>query len=284
MFLSAQVTRQKTHMSVQEIQSKLKEISNELDKVSRGDDRYLELLTQEHRIIRDEDRLVSQLSEMEELERSYFQCLSSALRESHEKERIRTERTKYWSLTGSVIGVVLGIIGTSLNNYLKMKELRHIVRSQAEEGKDTRLMVEKLSNSLASYNSNMTSLLRNVNTDEGMSISDVFTKIPVTSSVFDLKNVEERNDDMKAVLCEIREVLKHQSAAAAASQDTAALARDEQNVVEEVTLKNLQLVVQDSEKRIESKMKTYALYTTSAVCATFSIAMLPVCYYLFGSS
>ena len=273
-------------MSLQEIQSKLKEISNELDKVSRGDDRYLELLTQEHRIIRDEDRLVSQLTEMEELERSYFQCLSSALRESHEKERIRTERTKYWSLTGSVIGVVLGIIGTSLNNYLKMKELRHIVRSQAEEGKDTRLMVEKLSNSLASYNSSMTSLLHNVNTVEGTSISDVFTKIPVTSSVFDLKNVEERNGDMKAVLCEIREVLKQQSAAAAAaaSQDTAALAREEQNAVEEVTLKNLQLVVEDSEKRIESKMKTYALYTTSAVCATFSIAMLPVCYYLFGSS
>ena len=89
---------------------------------------------------------------------------------------------------------------------------------------------------------------------------------------------------MKAVLCEIREVLKQQSAAAAASQGTTALARDEQDVVEEVTLKNLQLVVEDSEKRIESKMKTYALYTTSAVCATFSIAMLPVCYYLFGSS
>ena len=34
--------------------------------------------------------------------------LSACLRESHEKERERGERTKYWSIFGSIIGAAIG--------------------------------------------------------------------------------------------------------------------------------------------------------------------------------
>ena len=42
-------------------------------------------------------------------ERTAFVQFSSAVRLSHEKERSRAERTKYWSIIGSVSGTILGM-------------------------------------------------------------------------------------------------------------------------------------------------------------------------------
>ena len=50
--------------------------------------------------------------------------LSNAVRNSHEKERAQAEKTKYWSVLGSVIGACIGIIGTTINNRMRMRELR----------------------------------------------------------------------------------------------------------------------------------------------------------------
>ena len=44
----------------------------------------------------------------EDLERRHFMEYSSAVRLSHEKERSRVERTKYWSIIGSVSGTIIG--------------------------------------------------------------------------------------------------------------------------------------------------------------------------------
>ena len=52
--------------------------------------------------------------------------LSNAVRNSHEKERAQAEKTKYWSVIGSVIGACIGIIGTTINNRMRMRELRSI--------------------------------------------------------------------------------------------------------------------------------------------------------------
>jgi len=41
-------------------------------------------------------------------ERTLFVEYSAAVRLSHEKERSRVERTKYWSIIASVSGTVLG--------------------------------------------------------------------------------------------------------------------------------------------------------------------------------
>lgn len=44
----------------------------------------------------------------EHAERQQFIAYSSAVRLSHEKERARVERTKYWSIIASVSGTVFG--------------------------------------------------------------------------------------------------------------------------------------------------------------------------------
>lgn len=66
-----------------------------------------------------------QLCEKEE--RDCFAFLSAAVKESHEKERAQAERTKYWSVIGSIIGTVIGVFGSSVNNEFKMRELRKLV-------------------------------------------------------------------------------------------------------------------------------------------------------------
>ena len=49
-------------------------------------------------------------------ERECFSTLSNAVRDSHEKERAQAEKTKYWSILGSILGTCLGILGTTINN------------------------------------------------------------------------------------------------------------------------------------------------------------------------
>lgn len=48
------------------------------------------------------------LDVIEEKERDTFMQLSAAMRDSYEKERARVERTKNWSLIGTVVGAIVG--------------------------------------------------------------------------------------------------------------------------------------------------------------------------------
>ena len=55
-------------------------------------------------------RLQNAIEEVEENERDAFLKLSASMRDSYEKERARVERTKNWSLIGTVIGTIIGIV------------------------------------------------------------------------------------------------------------------------------------------------------------------------------
>ena len=50
----------------------------------------------------------TELDVVEEKERDSFWELSGAMRDSYEKERARVERTKNWSLIGTVVGAIAG--------------------------------------------------------------------------------------------------------------------------------------------------------------------------------
>lgn len=127
LFIAAQEQRRENQTSLNDVQSQLKSLRTELERTPRGDDKYLELLTEEHKIIKEEFSLVSDIQRLERLEREKFSKLSRAVRDSHEKERAQAEKTKYWSVLGSVIGTCLGVFGTTVNNRLRMRELRQIV-------------------------------------------------------------------------------------------------------------------------------------------------------------
>ncbi|XP_030061656.1 mitochondrial potassium channel [Microcaecilia unicolor] len=114
-------------------QVKLKEIRDRLDRVSREDIQYLELATQEHRLLQEEKRLRTSYINAEDSEREKFSLFSAAVRESHEKERTRTEKTKNWSIIGSVLGAVIGVLGSTYINRVRLQELKSLVL-EAQKG------------------------------------------------------------------------------------------------------------------------------------------------------
>ena len=64
-------------------------------------------------------------------------------------ERLRQEKTKYLSVIGSIIGALIGIIGSSINNAMKMKEFKNIVLSsiQAQQLSSSGYMAEGIGKS-----------------------------------------------------------------------------------------------------------------------------------------
>jgi len=123
---------------------KLKELHAALDKVQRGEERYLTLLTEEYEVLREEKQINAALTDAEQTERESFAALSSSVRESHERERARAERTKYWSIIGSAIGATIGIVGTTVNNYRRTQELKSLVRDSASGGAELNHNVSEL--------------------------------------------------------------------------------------------------------------------------------------------
>ena len=131
LFVTSQDDRRETQRLINEVDGKIKNIRTELERTYRGDDKYLELVTEEHAVLKEEHMLKEQLSIREREEREAFSKLSRAVRDSHESERAQAEKTKYWAILGSIIGTSLGILGTTINNRLRMRELRQIVRDAA---------------------------------------------------------------------------------------------------------------------------------------------------------
>lgn len=114
-------------------QTRLKEVRDRLDRVSREDNQYLELATLEHRMLQEEKRLRAAYLRAEDSEREKFSLFSAAVRESHEKERTRAERTKNWSLIGSVLGALIGVAGSTYVNRVRLQELKALLL-EAQKG------------------------------------------------------------------------------------------------------------------------------------------------------
>ncbi|CAK5064305.1 unnamed protein product [Meloidogyne enterolobii] len=128
----AQQDRREKQSEIRLVQNKLKEIHSELDRTLRGEDKYLRLITDEHAAIKKEREMMNIYEELETKEREAFNVLSNKVRVSHEREREREERTKYWSLIGSLFGALLGILGTTIATELRMKHIREMIPSGQE--------------------------------------------------------------------------------------------------------------------------------------------------------
>jgi len=142
-FISSQEERRGAQREIAVNQNKLQDIHAELDRIPIGDDKFLGLITQKHAIIKDERRLKEGFKQFEKNERENFAALSHTVRDSHEKERAQAEKTKYWSIIGSILGTMLGIFGTSVNNRMRMKELRNLVEEATVKNPST-LSIEEI--------------------------------------------------------------------------------------------------------------------------------------------
>lgn len=290
-FLDAQQKRRQQQVELQSLQLKLRTIHTDLDKTSRGDERYLELLTEEHKILRSENSVTTNLENEEENERGCFAALSSAVRESHEKERQRTERTKYWSLIGSVTGVVLGIVGSSLNNYLRMKEMRRIVTDQAKDNVELQSVIRKVSDAVVQEKYELQQLVSQVKTGSGIDtdpetivlhkLKELVNQIiqTVEESVIqhdsvgqNLRILLQKNDEFSKDIIEVKQSLRSLHVYNQTDEPTCV-----------IPLGGLEEALEKSEKTFQAKLKSNTIWTVTIIYAGFALTM-PVLFYLFKSN
>lgn len=129
-FMAAQEQRRDLGKQVANIEARLKELHAEMQNTMKGDEKYLHLCTEEHKLIIQERALRQLFSDAEREERELFATMSAAVKLGHERERAHAERNKYWYIVASMLGTVLGIAGSTINNRLKMAEFRDMMEQQ----------------------------------------------------------------------------------------------------------------------------------------------------------
>lgn len=135
-FMVARGMVREAHASLEALQVRLKEVRDRLDRVSREEAHYLELATLEHKLLQEERRLRTAYENAESSEREKFSLFSAAVRGSHEKERTRAERTKNWSIIGSVLGALIGVMGSTYVNRVRLQELKNLLL-EAQKGPES---------------------------------------------------------------------------------------------------------------------------------------------------
>lgn len=101
------------------LKSRLSTVRDKLESTARSSEIYLQLVTDEHKLLREQLTLEVQLSQLKDKEQETFDCMSKLLRQSHELERLRQERSKYWqiiSITLSLAGSLVALIAQRVRN------------------------------------------------------------------------------------------------------------------------------------------------------------------------
>ncbi|KAK7482799.1 hypothetical protein BaRGS_00025965 [Batillaria attramentaria] len=280
-FLATQEERRQQQQTLETIQSRLRAVSAELEKTNRADERYLDLVRNEHSIIREENDVVSNIRNLEKAERESFAVLSSALRDSHEKERARAEKTKYWSIIGSIVGAIIGITGTTINNYLKMKELRGIVTSAGQNSEDLRNLSVELCKTVSVQSQKMDSLLVDLHASaaDGNNPRAAVTleRIKFSPTASDLQQQTEKillalksqEENLDSEIREIRRLL---------GIEKSQMMKGDDNVV--YVGPEVESMMRRTEENLERKIKYSALATATFVYGALALT-LPIVFSFF---
>lgn len=272
-FAHSQSDRRVQQNLIQNIQYRLKDVHLELDKVSRGEDRYLKLVTKEHAIIKEETTALAEFSLLEKLERDQFHVLSTAIRESHEKERAYAEKTKYWAVIGSIIGAIFGIIATMVSNHIRLKELEGMVADSG--GGQLQNLIIELSSSLKSQYNVMQSFvddLKSILKSQAAGTTLLFDSQPIGGAELEAKTreildtVDRQEEKVAKDMKEIKALI-----AARAKKDT-----DVQVVY---VAPEVQELIEETQEDIEWKIKLHSLATVVLIYGSIALT-IPILFNL----
>lgn len=116
----------------EQIQDRLKVLYARKTQAYQAQKRDLAMLTaivgDEDLLLREEENAHLKLESCREGEKQCFEDLSNAILESHEKERAQSQRMKYYSTVGSVLGAVFGFLGSNL--FLRREVRKHDQRQE----------------------------------------------------------------------------------------------------------------------------------------------------------
>ncbi|XP_067854634.1 mitochondrial potassium channel [Heptranchias perlo] len=287
-------------------QLKLKEVRDKLDRVSREDSHYLELATQEHKLLQEERRHRTAYENAEELERETFALFSAAVRESHEKERTRAERTKNWSVMGSVLGAMIGVLGSTYINRVRLQELKTLLLEaqkgpiNLQEALKEQASVHQLQNKeLNTLVTNLKELVhegdavqqagkeataKQGKTESALKLDPVMVALKEQASSSKqtsaaLEGLEQKLKGLQQALGKVASDIKTVKVVTQTKPSqtiSSGLMQDRQILATE----NVIIGLEETEKRLESHIRKNTVYNTVLTYAAFALT-LPVLYVLF---
>ena len=269
------VERRALQQQIMQLHSKLKELHAALDKVQRGEERYLTLLTEEYEVLREEKRINAALTDAEQSERDTFATLSSSVRESHERERARAERTKYWSIIGSAIGATIGIIGTTVNNYRRTRELKSLVRDSASGGAELNRTVSELIRETQQQQESIKTMMSNLKIAAGGSPDVKLLAIPESPNLEEISSMMRKNNvRLEKEITDVKQMIVAISAGkpVGSSQPSVVYVGPE-----------VQELLDHVEESLEMKIKSSAVASSVALYVS-SIITAAVLYIVFAGS
>ena len=232
--------------------------------------------------------LTLQLNLLEDDERHKFAVLSSALRTSHERERERTERTKYWSLIGSLVGAFIGIVGTSINNYLRMRQMRNIVQDTADDGVTLREIVTELSGTMHRQHQQLQVFvndLRNMVSPDSSPVNlQTLSESDVRTDVMTSEQLEKHTKEIMTVVQQqeqlVEREMKDLKQALSIATQSGQVSPDGQGGMIVYVGPEIEDLLTDTEKNLEWKMKVNALWTVTLLYGALALT-IPVLYNMF---
>ncbi|KFQ19632.1 Coiled-coil domain-containing protein 51, partial [Mesitornis unicolor] len=305
-FMIARGIVRQARENVEAQQIKLKEIRDRLDRVSRDDTQYLELATLEHRLLQEEKRYRAAYLNAEESEREKFSLFSAAVRESHEKERTRAEKTKNWSIIGSVLGAIIGVLGSTYINRVRLQELKVLVleaqkgpinlqEAIKEQASSHYLQQKDLSDVIADLKSMLQTRTSQEIKEGALSTKETRNdSIKIDSLLLPLKEQLNYTKQVSSCLGSLQQQLNSlqesvaqmiaemQGVKHAVHSRTAERAMPRSSVEgkgqgQASAVRDVILELCDTERRLETQIKRNSLYSTAVTCAVFAIT-LPVLY------
>ncbi|GMR48092.1 hypothetical protein PMAYCL1PPCAC_18287, partial [Pristionchus mayeri] len=260
----AQLLRRDKQAELKNIQGRLKEIHFDLDRTSRGEDKYLELLTEEHATIKRERSLLESFESYESAEREAFHQLSLRVRESHEKERERVEKTKWWGVSASLIGALLGIAGSSIGNSLRLKKIRELLPASQDDLKEVISSAEEQQKVLKELLNGLNRVV------DGKDLNIGEANI-VERGITNEKALELIRQENCRLVEEIGEFMKKMKMKRAMEDDDSVV----------YVGSEMEKLLEQTEKKIESKMKLQTLLSVVFLYSALGLSV-PVLWALFS--
>lgn len=242
----------------------------------------------------EEKRLRAAYLRAEDSEREKFSLFSAAVRESHEKERTRAERTKNWSLIGSVLGALIGVAGSTYVNRVRLQELKALLL-EAQKGPVS--LQEAIREQASSYSLQQNDLhdlmadLRGlVQAGLGQSSGSQAGASPTRDRDTDvlsaaLKDQLSHSRQVHSCLEGLREQLDGLEKTFSQMAGVVQLAKAADRALPGSSLEqgSMVLVLSDMEQKLEAQVNRNTIYSTLVTCVTI-VATMPMLYMLFRAS
>lgn len=121
-----QIERTAVQLQIASARNDLTNLQTSLQEHKRGEPKYLEFMRREFEVIQQKNQLEENYSILDQKERELFSHLQAKINILHETSRTHTRQ---WGIISTVIGALLGIIGTSISAYYRNKDIRKIQES-----------------------------------------------------------------------------------------------------------------------------------------------------------